>query len=161
VSGSGDIVLNGRGVAWWHDERGAPVVHPSRPAQLRSLLALLDCAIEAQPLADEIVAACGDAGEVPPALVRAGARLQITFYRLRRDLEDLDLDGELEEVRERGGSYLLYHQWMLREALATAFSPRLTDRDRLKCRINGLGAPADRLRALRNQVAGTARSSIA
>jgi hypothetical protein len=124
---------------------------PPRSWQLRELLQLLDDAASAQPLADEVVAACGEPSEVPLRLVRAGARLQVLFYRLRERLDDLALDQDLDELRDPVRRLLLYHQWMLREALKVACSPaRASSASRL--RINGLGAPANQLRDLRDEI---------
>ena len=147
-----DTIRNGAGTAWWQDETGVPIRRLTHAEQLRSLVELLDSAIAEQPRADEIVAACGEDAPVPLAYTRDGARLQIAFYRLRLRLDGLDLDAELEDVRERAGTLLLYHQRCLQEALAVAFSPHLTPAGRLRCRINGLGAPATRLRELRDRL---------
>jgi hypothetical protein len=123
-----------------------------RSWQLREFLRLLDEAALIQPAADEIVAACGEPGEVPTELVRAGARLQVAFYRLRERLDELDLEQDLEEARDRAGPLLLYHQWMLREALTVACSVHARDAGTARCRINGLGAPANMLRELRDEI---------
>jgi hypothetical protein len=159
---SGEVLVNGPGDAWWHDEQGDPVARPTRADQLRSLIETLDQAIAAQPLADEVVAACGDTEPVPTDLARDGARLQVTFYRLRQHLDDLDLDAELEDIRESARSLLLYHQWTLRDGLTTAFRLYVGRRRDRPYRINGLGAPADRLRELRSQLRALAanRDSI-
>jgi hypothetical protein len=125
-------------------------VSTPRSWQLRELVRLLDEAAAAQPLADEVVAACGEPSEVPLRLVRAGARLQILFYQLRGRLDELELDQDLEEQRDQARRLLLYHQWMLREALKVACSVRPADSNAL--RINGLGAPADKLRELRGEI---------
>jgi hypothetical protein len=121
---------------------------PPRSWQLREMVLLLDEAAAAQPLADEVVAACGEPPEVALRLVRAGGRLQILFYRMRLRLDDLDLDQDLDEVRDRARRLLLYHQWMLREALTAACSASGIAR----LRINGLGAPANKLRELRDEI---------
>jgi hypothetical protein len=144
-----EILLHGPGTAWWHDESGRPIMRPSRTAQLRSLRVVLDSAIDAQPLADEVIAACGEPKGPSRDLIRAGTKLQVTFHRVRQELEALDLDDDLLEFREQASAHLLYHQWMLRESLDAALSYRVRNRALLKRRINGLGAPADRLRALR------------
>jgi hypothetical protein len=125
---------------------------PPRSWQLRELLRLLDDAASAQPLADEVVAACGEPAEVALGLVRAGARLQIVFYRLREQLDDLELDQDLEELRDRARRLLLYHQWMLREALIVACSIHASGASTARMRINGLGAPANKLRELRDEI---------
>jgi hypothetical protein len=144
-----EILLREPGTAWWHDESGTPITRRSRTAQLRSLCVLLDSAIDAQPLADEVIAACGEASGPSRDLIRAGTKLQVTFHRVRQELEGLDLDDDLLDFREQASAHLLYHQWMLRESLDAALSYRVRNRAFLKQRVNGLGAPADRLRALR------------
>jgi hypothetical protein len=123
-----------------------------RSWQLQELLRLLDEAASAQPLADEVVAACGEPPEVPLRPVRAGARLQILFSRLRERLDELDLDQDLDELRDSGRRLLLYHQWMLYEALKDACMVRLPGSTASRWRINGLGAPANRLRDLRHEI---------
>jgi hypothetical protein len=123
-----------------------------RSWQLREFVRLLDEAALVQPLADEIVAACGEPSEVAAELVRAGARLQVVFYRLGGRLDELEVDESLEEARDRASRLLLYHQWMLREALTAACSVQMHDSGTPPCRINGLGAPADRLRDLRDEI---------
>jgi hypothetical protein len=145
----GDIVVHGPGTAWWHDETGVPITRPSRAAQLRSLCVLLDAAIDVQPLADQVIAACGEPSGPSRDLVRAGLKLQVTFHRVREELECLDLDDDLLGFREQVSAHLLYHQWMLRESLDSALSYRVRDRAQIRRRINGLGAPGDRLRTLR------------
>jgi hypothetical protein len=147
-----DVIVTGSGRAWWHDSTGTPIRRPTPVEQRQSLIRVLDAAAEAQPRADEIVAACGEEAPIPPDLCRDGARLQVAFYRLRRQLDDLDLDADLQQARERADALLLYHQWALREALTVAFSPHLNRPGRARCRINGLGAPATRLRELRGQL---------
>lgn len=124
-----------------------------RSGQLRELLRLLDEAALVQPLADEIVAACGEPAEVATEVVRAGTRLQVVFHRLRERLDELEVGPDLDELREQASRLLLYHQWMLREALTAACSARAARSGRSGYRINGLGAPANRLRELRDGLA--------
>lgn len=147
-----DIVTHGPGTAWWHDETGASVTRPTRAAQLRSLCVLLDSAIDAQPLADQVIAACGEPTGPSRDLIRAGLKLQVTFHRVRDELDSLDLDDDLLGFREQVSAHLLYHQWMVRESLDSALSYRVRDRAQVRRRINGLGAPADRLRRLRREL---------
>ena len=130
---------------------------PPRAWQLREFLRLLDDAALAQPLADEVVAACGEPSEVALRLVRAGARLQVRYCRLRERLDDLDLDQDLDELRDQARRLLLYHQWMLREALTAACSVHVRTSSTARLRINGLGAPADKLRELRDEIRSEVR----
>jgi hypothetical protein len=152
-----DVIQFGRGDAWWRDPGGQPMRRPSRAEQLRALVQVLDAAADAQLRADEIVAACGEGTPLPLSFARDGARLQVAYYRLSRQLDDLDLDAEWEDTRERAGALLRYHQWVLREALTVAYSPHLKGAARLRCRINGLGEPANRLRELRSFIQAEVR----
>jgi hypothetical protein len=154
VAESADVLRNGPGDGWWHNDAGEPITRASRDQQLQSLIDILDRAVAAQPEADAVVAACGEAEPVSRRLARAGARLQVTFHRLLGQLEALDLDADLEPARESAGSLLAYHQRMLREALAVAFRVRSLTRagGDWPARINGLGAPANRLRDLRDNI---------
>jgi hypothetical protein len=141
-----------------HNDRERQVA-ASRVRRLRELVILLDEAAAVQPLADEVVAACGEPQPVPPGLFRAGGSLQVTFYRLRSRLDELSLDEDLDDLREQARCLLLYHQWMLREALAATSAvgrPRVPERG---VRINGLGAPANRLRLLRDEIGRLADAS--
>jgi hypothetical protein len=149
---------NGRQGEPWRDVGPVPPPAPpgraveSRVEQLHALVAVLDAAAAAQPLADEVVAACGERSALDRATFRLGGQLQVTFYRLRLELDELALADDLDDLRDAARRLLLYHQWMLREALARASSVRRTRAGVDRCRINGLGAPADRLRDLRDSV---------
>jgi len=162
VAESGDVLRSGPGDAWWHDDRGNPIARASRVQQLRSLIDILDRAVAAQPQADTVVAACGEAEPVSRSLARDGARLQVTFHHLLQQLEELDLDADLEAARDTARSLLAYHQWMLREALAAAFRLPATGGRRRDwpARINGLGAPANRLRELRSHLHAASGATI-
>lgn len=76
-----------------------------------------------------------------------------SFHRLRERLDELEVGPDLDELREQASRLLLYHQWMLREALTAACSARAARSGRSGYRINGLGAPANRLRELRDGLA--------
>lgn len=157
VGASRDVLLNGPGDSWWHDDAGRPIARPTRQAQVQSLVECLDPAVAALPLADRVVAACGEPAPVPLRHAREGARLQVLLHRLLRQVEELDLDPNLDGARESARSLLLYHLWMVREALALAVNRPLAIRPERAGRINGLGAPADELRALRDQLRAISR----
>ncbi|GAA0673631.1 hypothetical protein GCM10010193_27960 [Kitasatospora atroaurantiaca] len=127
---------------------------PTREEQLEALLEVLDDAVAAQPLADQVVAACGAYGPVPGSLAQDGGWQLITFNHLAFRLGELSLDGELAQVRERASRLLAYDLWMIHESLRLAFASQ-RDNERVEAarlRVNGLGAPADALRRLRDDV---------
>lgn len=137
---------------WWPTGPAPP--RPPRQAQLRALLPVLDEAVAAQRLADLVVAACGESGRVPGSVARAGGEQLTAFERLAVRLRALALDAELAEVRDRASRLLAYHLWMINESLKMAFTSQLDNAriEAARLRINGLGAPADALRELRDDV---------
>jgi len=133
---------------------------PTHEAQLQALLEVLDDAVAAQPLADEVVAACGAYGPVPGSLAQDGGWQLITFNHLAFRLNELSLDGELAQVREQASRLLAYDLRMIHESLSLAFASQ-QDNERIEAarlRVNGLGAPADALRRLRDDVRDQAGS---
>jgi hypothetical protein len=125
---------------------------PSRPDQLRALVAVLDEAVAAQRPADEAVAACGEPGPVARGAARDCGLQSITLHRLRARLQDLGTtDPDLVAAQARAGRLLAYDLWMLRASMNLAFTTRPVDRtEAARLRINGLGRPADDLRELRD-----------
>ncbi|MER7563134.1 hypothetical protein ACGFWE_11970 [Streptomyces sp. NPDC048523] len=131
--------------------RPAPV-GPSRPDQLRALVAVLDEAVAAQRPADEAVAACGEPGPVSRGTARDCGLQSITVHRLRTRLQDLrTTDPDLVAAQARAARLLAYDLWMLRASMNLAFTVRPVDRtETARLRLNGLGRPADDLRRLRD-----------
>lgn len=130
--------------------------------QLAALVALLDQAVAAQPEADRVVAACGEPGPVPTEVARAGSRQAAVLQGITQRLRDLPADGEQAAARDEAVRLLTYDHWMVRQALNLAFTANAdtrTETDRL--RLNGLGAPADRLRALGERVRRAAAQAAA
>ncbi|MFJ5217420.1 hypothetical protein ACIP98_22180 [Streptomyces sp. NPDC088354] len=130
--------------------------------QLAALAALLDEAAAAQPEADRVVAACGEPGPVPTEVARAGSRQAAVLQDIAQRLRDLPVGGEEADARDEAVRLLTYDHWMVRQALNLAFTANAdtgTETDRL--RLNGLGAPADRLRELRERVRGAAARAAA
>ena len=124
-----------------------------REAQAAALLAVLDEAVAEQAPADLALAACGEPGPVPPDVAELLSRQSVRYARLAGWLRSLPADGDLAGIREAAVRLVSYHQWMLHQSANLAFSghhrPRCEDARR---RINGLGAPADRLRELRDSL---------
>ncbi|MGW3241611.1 hypothetical protein [Streptomyces sp. NPDC001070] len=121
--------------------------------QLAALAALLDQAVAAQPEADRVVAACGEPEPVPGVLAREGSRQAAALQRITLRLRELAVDGDVAELREEAVRLVMYDHWMVRQALNLAFSAHVDARtEAARLRLNGLGAPADRLRELRDRV---------
>ncbi|WP_406392523.1 hypothetical protein OG806_16620 [Streptomyces sp. NBC_00882] len=133
--------------------RPAPV-RPSRPDQLRALVAVLDEAVAAQTPADEAVAACGEPGPVSRGTARDCGQQSIALHRLRARLEDLGTsDPDLVAAQARAARLLAYDLWMLRASMNLAFTVRPVDRtEAARLHLNGLGRPADDLRRLRDSL---------
>ncbi|MHC3472117.1 hypothetical protein ACYF6T_25975 [Streptomyces sp. 7R007] len=140
--------------------RPAPA-RPSRPAQLRALVAVLDEAVRAQTPADAAVAACGEPGPVSRQTAQLCGRQSIALHRLRTRLQDLQItDPELASARARAACLLAYDLWMLRESLNLAFTLRPDSRtEATRLRLNGLGRHADELRLLRDALRAQAEAS--
>ncbi|MFD0273653.1 hypothetical protein ACFVHB_07010 [Kitasatospora sp. NPDC127111] len=134
-----------------------PPPGPDRPAQLLALAAVVADAVGEQLTADRVVAACGDPGPVPGEVARTAARQAVQYLHIATRLRDLAADGDVALLRERALRLVLYHQWMLRQSANFAFTSHPDARtEQARLRINGLGAPGDRLRELYQEVRATA-----
>ncbi|MFJ9003993.1 hypothetical protein [Streptomyces canus] len=103
--------------------RPAPA-RPSRPDQLRALVAVLNEAVAAQTPADEAVAACGEPGPVSRGTARDCGQQSIALHRLRARLQDLGTtDPDLVAAQARAARLLSYDLWMLRASMNLAFTP--------------------------------------
>ncbi|MEU6254245.1 hypothetical protein [Streptomyces sp. NPDC047043] len=133
-------------------QRAPAPARPSRPAQVRALVAVLDEAVAAQTPADAAVAACGEPGPVSSGTARSCGQQSITLHRLRTRLQDLELtDPDLLQARAHAARLLAFDLWMLRESLNLAFTLRPDPRtEAVRLRLNGLGRHADDLRHLRD-----------
>ncbi|MFD9130688.1 hypothetical protein [Kitasatospora sp. NPDC059571] len=132
-----------------------PVGLPFGPdEQAAALLAVLDAAVADQASADRAVAACGEPGPVPAALAEELTRAAVRYGRYAGWLRALPATGELAGVRELAVRLVAYHQWMLHQSANLAFAPvRAPRSEAARLGLSGLGAPADRLRALRDGLA--------
>ncbi|PBC78446.1 hypothetical protein BX265_3217 [Streptomyces sp. TLI_235] len=144
--------------------RSRPLPDPAdrplgRAAQAAALLAVVDAAVAEQAAADRSLAACGEPGPVPPGLAELLSRQAVRYGRLTGWLRALPADGDLAGIRDLAIRLVAYHQWMLHQSANLAFAghhrPRSED---ARQRINGLGAPADRLRELRDWLDVAARA---
>jgi hypothetical protein len=94
---------------------------PRRSRTLRRAGVLLDSVTRSSPHAVRRV-------DRPETSLGAGTKLQVTFHRVRQELEGLDLDDDLLDFREQASAHLLNHQWMLHESLDAALSYRVRNR---------------------------------
>jgi hypothetical protein len=125
----------------------------ARLLQLRALEAILDDAVAAQTPSDLVVAACGEPGPVGELVARTGGEQLMVYHRLTVRLQHLPLDSDLNELGQAAARLFQYHEWMIHQALSLAFSSRPDARTATaRRRINGIGAPADALRDLRETV---------
>jgi hypothetical protein len=90
---------------------------------------------------------------VPVSVARQGGRQAVLCARLGRRLRELTLYGDLAEARERASRLLDYQHWMVQQSLNLAFTSNPTTRtESARLHLNGLGAPADELRELRDRI---------
>lgn len=143
--------------------RRTPPARPSRPAQIRALVEVLDEAVSAQQLADTAVAACGEPGPVSGQVAQDCGRASTYFHRLQARLRELPLsETDLLAAQVYVGRLLEYDQWMVRQSLNLAFTVHHDARtEAARLRINGLGRPADDLRRLRDALKAPAHTNQA
>ncbi|MGI5401132.1 hypothetical protein ACQEVG_17055 [Streptomyces sp. CA-135486] len=142
-----------RALRRWGPAAHTPPVRPARSEQLRTLADVLDVAVAAQRQADQVVAACGEPQPVSGAVAKACGEQVVVYHRLRGMVRALPADGDVAEARERAARLLSYHQWMLHQSLVFACTTNPHSRvEAARLSLNGLGAPADALRELRDQV---------
>ncbi|GAA2827904.1 hypothetical protein GCM10010441_60390 [Kitasatospora paracochleata] len=138
-----------------------PSPAPDRTAQLTALAVVLADASAEQPLADWAVAACGEAGPVAATVAQTAGRQAARYSQLAGRLRALPADGEVAALRERALRLVAYHQWMLRQCANLAFTTHPDERtEEARRRINGLGAPGNRLRELHEQVRAEAARAL-
>ncbi|MET8631742.1 hypothetical protein [Streptomyces sp. NPDC004680] len=154
-----DILLRWAGrllVGWW------PVrpVMPTRQVQLYALVGILDDAVDAQPAADRAVDVCSQVGIPPSTAIEGAARQLSVYHHLMLRLRALRLPTDLQPLGERASRLLSHHEWILHQTLTVARAPRSDERLALaRQELNGLGAAADDLRALRDDVQARAKGT--
>ncbi|MEV0534417.1 hypothetical protein [Kitasatospora sp. NPDC050463] len=128
--------------------------------QRAALLVVLDEAVAGQAATDLAVAACGEPGPVPVGLAEVLQRQAAHYARLADWLHALPADGDLAAVRDEALRLLSYHQWMLHQSANLAFAVhRAPSVEAARLTVHGLGAPADRLRAVRDTLRVAAPST--
>jgi hypothetical protein len=139
-------------LGWWPRRRAEPAA--TRAEQLYALLAVLDEGVAAQSTADGVVAACGEPGPVSGSVARAAGEQISVYHKLNVRLRRLGVDDDLDELKQRAGRLLDYHQWILHQAVNLAGAAVHPDArvEAARQRLDGLGRPGDGLRNLREEV---------
>lgn len=118
--------------------------------RLSRLLDVVASAIELQPDAEEVIAACARPGDTPSSVARRGGRIAYAYVRLHGRAAELSATAGPDSVPARATQLISYHAAMVDLCLKLAFpnviSCRLDTRRRM---LDGLGEPAALLRDLR------------
>ncbi|MEW2517028.1 hypothetical protein [Actinacidiphila alni] len=129
--------------------------------RLAALIALLDDAVGAQTAADQAIAVCGE----PLLLVTAQqqvVRQAEVYHQLVVRLRALNPDETCAPLHRRASRLLAFHEALLQEALSrVSAAPHGPAEERARRQLLGLGAPADALRRLRDEVSALADRSDA
>jgi hypothetical protein len=117
------------------------------------LLAAVRRGVELQAAADRVIRACALPGETPTWVAREGGRIEREYGLLYARVRKLVVGPDLFALHRRAGDLLNYHVEMLDAALNLAFpkyrNPRLEAR---RVRLDGLGPPAEDLRAVGSEL---------
>ncbi|WP_406209531.1 hypothetical protein OH807_38970 [Kitasatospora sp. NBC_01560] len=143
-------LLRGRRPAGPTARPAEPPAGPTRAAQLRALLPLLERAVLLQPDAEVVVWGCSAPGNTEGSLALRASIVQIAYWKLRRDLQTVRADPALKDEIQR---LLLYHEWYVHDAVACAYAP-VQSRQLVesRTRLTGLGTPAALLRDLHHRL---------
>jgi hypothetical protein len=124
-----------------------------------ALLAAVRRGVKLQAAADRVIRACALPGETPTWVAREGGRIEREYGLLYARVRKLIVGPDLLALHRRAGDLLNYHVEMLDAALNLAFpkyrNPRLEAR---RVRLDGLGPPAQDLRAVGSQLSHRLRS---
>ncbi|WP_406358845.1 hypothetical protein OHB56_40285 [Streptomyces sp. NBC_01635] len=82
-----------------------------------ALLAIVDEAVPAQPVADRVVAARGRPGPVSGAVTQTGGEQISVYHRLNARLSRLFIDDGFDELGKRAFWLLSCHQRILHQAV--------------------------------------------
>ncbi|MFE0465474.1 hypothetical protein ACFW1A_40120 [Kitasatospora sp. NPDC058965] len=132
--------------------RPAPASGAPAAEQIEALLPLLDTAVVLQPEAERVIRLCAEDGVLDTRqIAERGSEVRVGYWRLRRDLPALPGPAELKDDIRR---LLLYHEWYVHDAVACACAPVQTPELVAHRRhlTGGLGAPAEHLRLLRQDL---------
>ncbi|WP_158864321.1 hypothetical protein [Leifsonia sp. AG29] len=137
-------------------ERSDPVGATGRLVDTLTLQAVLDEAVIAATAADRLLAECSDGERVSAAVARSGLRLRLRFAQLGRWIEDLDLAGRNEEIRDECSRLLAFYLHLLTHAMDAPFELRRRNRLTIRSDAPLTGAPAARLQVLRDRLRAAA-----
>jgi hypothetical protein len=142
------------------DQRAGALPGPATgyAEQVALLLQVAEQALVLQPDADAEIRACGAPETVPDQVaVRLGEVLR-GYSRLHHQVDDLDADPDLAQVRRDLLGQLSYHLHMLRDAGDLVFSGRqVAVNERFRRELaGGLGPHAEGLARLRDALAARA-----
>lgn len=125
----------------------------STTQQLQALAGALERAAAIAALAEQTVRACGQAGPVLGTVAHSGGDLISQYERLRHVVADIPVDEQCAPLAEEIATLLRYHQWLVHASLELAFARNPAPRvEAMRLRLNGLGAPAQRLDDIRIEV---------
>jgi hypothetical protein len=114
---------------------------------LAALIEIVEQGIRAQPNAEETIAECCRAGEIPPEVARRGGRIVSEYARLHRAAADLAAAADPGSLQARVAELLIAHASTVDECLKLAFSQFwIPKADRRGHSHTGLGEPARTLR---------------
>lgn len=130
-----------------------PPPQPSRTDELAALLPLLDRAAFLQPEADQVIRECAVPGKLSDDLAVRGKAVVVGYWRLRHNLLPVEVSSADQPLKDEIGRLLLYHEWCVQDAVDSAYSPQQTAKmAAARAQMVGLGAPAARLRELRQDL---------
>jgi hypothetical protein len=112
---------------------------------LTALIEIVEQGVRAQPNAEETIAECCRAGEVPLDVARRGGRIVSEYARLHR--EAADHDAGPGSLQNRVAELLMYHATTVEGCLKLAFSHFWSPKAQRDGHTHsGLGEPARTLR---------------
>jgi len=129
----------------WRRPRAVSRDQAELMGSLAALIEIVEQGVRAQPNAEEIIAECCRAGEVPGEVARRGGRIVSDYARLHS--EATDHDAGPGSLQNRVAELLLYHATTVEGCLKLAFSKFWSpSAQRDGHTHSGLGEPARTLR---------------
>jgi hypothetical protein len=129
----------------WRRPRAVSRDQPDLVGSLTALIEIVEQGVRAQPNAEETIAECCRAGEVPLDVARRGGRIVSEYARLHR--EAADYDAGPGSLQNRVAELLMYHATTVEGCLKLAFSHFWSPKAQRDGHTHaGLGEPARTLR---------------
>lgn len=130
-----------------------PPPQPSRADELAALLPLLDRAAFLQPEAEQVIHECAVPGRLAEDLAERANAVVVGYWRLRHELLPVEVSLAAGPLKDEIRRLLLYHELSVHDAVDSAYSPQQTAKMvAARAQMRGLGAPAARLRELRQDL---------